>query len=670
MHVSTARHRVIAVVLAFVFLASLSLATLAGSAPTGAPSEKGATETSPVSLDTGALATPADGTFSFKVGVEIDRPTSYLEVRLQVRRPTGQLLYQKTEIRHEVATGTVDITYSRGLDDLDLAADAYPVEIRVRSDSGEVREWTIQDRLLVFDRERQATPVVLVAALDSPPVFDPQGRAATDPSTSDTARRHTDELCRLILGRPEIRVTLAAPPLVFEEWLRLSRGYDLTTHEGIVKVPAEDPTPRRYSATLDVLRAAIATGRLELMSVPYAQPDIQGLQAIDRMLDLTQHYERGLSSSLATLETTPSPGTMLAAGALPADALAPIGGRGLMYAVTTTASLEPQTGLVAGVHLIERSNLRALLIDGDASQAIAGGDPCGLADAVFDRYRSDDASQPIVALVQLGRRGAVSTADLADCATSLSSESWTKMVTGSEAAQGGAGKEVRLVARTETGPDAPEDYWPDIRAARAYAQALVSALGTQDGAANSTVDASLIAESRSWAGPDESWSLADRGRAYASAARRASEDILDGVSLVAKDVTLSSARGDIPIVIANGTERELDVTLRAEPSGLQLGGESTKSVKLRPSDNFLTVPVDLKSTLSGRLRLEVWAGDIRLDATTVTVRASYLDRLATIAGLAVVLVGLLLFIRHRVRSTGGDEDTTGDDSMASTEANR
>ncbi|MDZ4064271.1 MAG: hypothetical protein U1E22_06325, partial [Coriobacteriia bacterium] len=123
-------------------------------------------------------------------------------MRLQIRRPTGRLLYQKTEIRHEVATGTVDITYSRGLADLDLAVDAYPIEVRVRSDTGEVREWTMEDRLLVFDRDRQATPVVLVATLDSPPIFDPQGLAATDPSTSDTARRQTDELCRLILGQP------------------------------------------------------------------------------------------------------------------------------------------------------------------------------------------------------------------------------------------------------------------------------------------------------------------------------------------------------------------------------------------------------------------------------------------------------------------------------------
>ncbi|MDP2183610.1 MAG: DUF6049 family protein [Actinomycetota bacterium] len=657
MHASTARRRAIVPAFALMLLASLTLATIAGSAPATPPSGREDSGVLPVTLDTGELAVPADGEFSFRVGVEVDRPTSYLEVRLQIRRSTGRLLYQKTEIRHEVATGTVDITFSRGLADLDLEADAYPIEVRVRSDSGEVREWTIEDRLLVFDRNRTATPVVLVAALDSPPIFDPQGRAATDPSTSDAARRQTDELCRLILGKPEIRVTLAAPPLVFEEWARISLGYDLAAPEGVVTVPAEDPTPKRYSATLDVLRTAIGTGRLELLSVPYAQPDTEGLQAIDRMLDLTQHYERGLSSSLAALETTPSPGTMLAAGALPSEALAAIGGRGLTYAVTTTASVEPQGELVPGLHVIERSNLRVLLVDRRASAGLASGDPRGLADSVFDRYRSETPGQPVVALVQLGRRGGSASGDLARCATSLSSASWVRLVSGTQAAAGDAGADIRVTAAPDTGTDAPGGYWSEVSTARAYAQALVAAVGEQDSGANSTVAASLIAESRSWAGSDGSWSLADRGRAYAAAARRASEAILDGVSIIAKDVTLSSARGDIPVVIANGTERELAVTLRAEPSGLGLIGESSKSLVLRPSDNFITVPVDLKSALSGRLKLGVWAGDVRLDETTVTVRASYLDRLVTVSGLAVILIGLLLFIRHRVKSVSRRETT-------------
>ncbi|MDZ4064594.1 MAG: DUF6049 family protein, partial [Coriobacteriia bacterium] len=348
---------------------------------------------------------------------------------------------------------------------------------------------------------------------------------------------------------------------------------------------------------------------------------------------------------------------MLAGGALPAEALAPIGGRGLTYAVTTTASVEPQADLIPGLHVIERSNLRVLLVDGEASAGLASGDSRGLAGSVFDRYRSENPRQPVVALVQLGRRGGSASRDLAGCAASLSSATWVRLVTGSQAAEGGTGANIRLTSMPDTRNDAPGGYWSEVRAARAYAQALVAALGAQDSSANSTLDASLIAESRAWAGSDGSWSLADRGRAYAAAAHRASAEVLDEVSVIAKDVTLSSARGDIPIVIANGTELGLTVTLRTEPSGLKLSGESSRSVLLRPSDNFLTVPVDLKSALSGRLKLGVWAGDVRLDETTVTVRASYLDKLATVAGLAVILVGLLLFIRHRVTSVSHREAT-------------
>ncbi|MRR11996.1 hypothetical protein EG835_05885 [bacterium] len=74
------------------------------------------------------------------------------------------------------------------------------------------------------------------------------------------------------------------------------------------------------------------------------------------------------------------------------------------------------------------------------------------------------------------------------------------------------------------------------------------------------------------------------------------------------------------------------------------------TVQVRPQENFATVPVDLGQSLSGLLTVGVYAGDIMLDEVTVTVRASFLDRLVLIFGVAIVLVGMLLFIRKRVRT--------------------
>ena len=42
-------------------------------------------------LDKGAAAVAVDGSFSFRTDIVIDRPTTYLESRLQIRNPGGSL---------------------------------------------------------------------------------------------------------------------------------------------------------------------------------------------------------------------------------------------------------------------------------------------------------------------------------------------------------------------------------------------------------------------------------------------------------------------------------------------------------------------------------------------------------------------------------------------------
>ena len=90
-----------------------------------------------VAVDAGPFSIPADGSFAIGVDVEVAQPTPYLEIRLQIFRPSGMLLFQRTEIRSDVETGTVDVEFARELGDLELRPDAYPYEVRVRTEIGE-----------------------------------------------------------------------------------------------------------------------------------------------------------------------------------------------------------------------------------------------------------------------------------------------------------------------------------------------------------------------------------------------------------------------------------------------------------------------------------------------------------------------------------------------------
>jgi hypothetical protein len=76
-----------------------------------------------------------------------------------------------------------------------------------------------------------------------------------------------------------------------------------------------------------------------------------------------------------------------------------------------------------------------------------------------------------------------------------------------------------------------------------------------------------------------------------------------------------------------------------------------ETLTLAPQENFHTVAVDLGPALSGRLSVEVWAGEVLLAQGTSVVRASYLDRLVIIGAVMILLVGLLIFIRKRVTKT-------------------
>ena len=77
----------------------------------------------------------------------------------------------------------------------------------------------------------------------------------------------------------------------------------------------------------------------------------------------------------------------------------------------------------------------------------------------------------------------------------------------------------------------------------------------------------------------------------------------------------------------------------------------------------------MRSALSSKLKVEVLAGDVVLARTTVNVQASYLDRIAIIGGIVLILGGLLIFIVRRVRGAEtADErrayaprDTSSDD---------
>lgn len=628
--------------------------------PAGAATPTGSSDVMPdgspyVTLDLGNPWIDTTSSFSIGATVQIDRPTAYLESRLQIHNPGGSLMFQKTEVRNNEPTGTVSFTFERELADLNLSPGIYPVELRVRSDSGTVREWTVNETLILFDASAAPVPFSLVVSVSSPTATDPAGRFVVDPSRFNHAQTEVTALCQLILEQPRMRAGLAIPPVLLEEWAHIASGYETSGPEGVQNVEAGTDAPMEYSATLDLLSEAIATKRLELLSVPFANPSIPGLMQTDRLGDVTTHLERGLSAVIASIETSPSSGVMLADGMLPEAAIEPLAAREVEFAIVDPLVISSaEETAPSGPYLVESAqapqSFVVLATDANAAAALSASSGTPAAQVIFDRSLSEESTVPLVASILVGPGRDTDIATLATCLTELADAPWVRFVTPTAAAQVPPLGNATLSPRVDMRSQAPAGYWDDCAAARVYSDALVAAAGSTDLQAGLARDASLIAQDTAWAGPDGNWSSADRGRGFASSAAREAHSILDAISISAQDMTLSSAAGEVPVNIANDSGKTLSVRVVTTAHGIELTGSNDVTLVIRPQDNFFTVPVDLQSSLSGTLDIEVWAGGTMLTSTDVTVRASYLDRLAILGGASLILVGLLLFIRHRIRA--------------------
>lgn len=607
--------------------------------------ENRSTEPTGSTLAHPAQSLPTDGDLELEVRSEIPTETPYYEARFQVMRPDGGLMLQKTEILHDLEPGRVTVRFERELASLGLRPAAYPVRVRVRlgDDSGLRDEQTIEGRVFVYDPERRPVPVALVVRLSASPALDPEGRFVTDPAVYSADRDAALALAEQAPLQRE-RFSLAIPPHVLDQWRRAGGGYSKVGPDGVEDVPAEDPTALACLRALKAVARLAALEPVELLDVPYADPDLQGLDAAGMAADLERHYSRGVPTYLASLDQTPSAATILSGGAVPASAIPPIARRGIRFAVVSRDSLAGSR-VSGGAHRVRESTLTVLVSEAEVGSRLSENAATAL-DRLFEAYVDGTNPDPVTTVMEIGagRRGGV--ADVIEAMSALGGAPWIETVTVSEAAGRTAVRDVRLTDRARD-RSAPADYWPAAERARSYASALSSAAGERDGDAEAAWYLTLMSQSRAWAGADGSWGLADRGRAYSGAAQRRAGEVLERVVLQVEDVTLAGQSGEIPVNVSNRTRRPMNLTLRISPRGLDTP-EGSRVVELQPGDNYVTVPVDLRSALSGTVDIGLYADTLRIENESIVVRASYLDRIALVGAVAAILVGMLFFIKRRV----------------------
>lgn len=608
-----------------------------------------------VSLVASAPAVPAGGTFGYTAQIRLNERASYLQTVLEVSRSSGALLFKRTRVGNNLEPGLISFSFERGLTDaLDLEPDEYPVRLTTSAMiGGSTVSTETTATLRVYNPKGTRLKAALIVSVTGQPLSGPDGRFAIDPAQATGTRDAVGRIARRVLADSRARVSLSVPPILLSEWRRLSGGYTLASG---VSVRPTDTVPAAYNATLADLSAAIETGRLDLCSAGYADPNLTDLVGHALSRDIGPQYDAGISALFASLQTTPSPVTMPAGACVPTVAVTPLAEKGVRFIVVDDdcARFEKDTAN-AGIYPLPTQGMFALVAEKRTTTALSRGDfSIGFARAFARMLRNP--KEPIVFRVDVDGDANASLDTVGAALNALESQPWLEMSDAESLRPPAQSAQVLLVGGPVT-PGAPNGYWKSVSSARRSASAYYAALGPADPDAATAEAQSLVAEGSMWSGPSGTWARSSRGLGYATAALTATRPILDAVSVKAEPLTFSGASGDVPVTIVNGSQKTLAVVVKVTAgSGLRVRGETSIPMTLRPQENYLEIPVEILTSLSGRLTIDVQAGGVSLGRKNVVVKASYLDRIALGAGAVVALLVMLFLIIRRSRSDADEND--------------
>lgn len=595
-----------------------------------------------------APSLPANRQMSITVSVDAAAPAEYFEVRLRVRRPSGKLLYQKTEIRTAVPAGRQSVTFEHDLSTTELEQGRYPIEVRVLATG--TRATSATSRLLVLDPGTAALPVAIVAnALDAPAVT-MDGRFMRDPA-ADTRLR--DELAKLtqLATADGHTLSLAVPPVLVEQLARAAAGYETTA--GVVVSSDQDPAVRAGSVVRS-LEDAIAAGSIDLIDVPYALPDLAGLHEMGGDADLDLHWTRSDEVNAAVLHSVADPTVAYLGPHLTPAALTSLVRRGVKRVIAPASALRSAEATpTPGSYQVPGSGIEVVIADERAARGAAEG-----ADAFYDALFDRLGDGPVVVVLDVGPGGEASADDVGNALAWIEAASWLRTAAVTDLPTLGKPKAAELARAEANGSN-----WAQIAEARTATTAYAQAAAPGDPGAASAVRGLLSAESSLWhtrAGGDgaQALELATSALTYVTGQ-------FAKVRLDTTNVTLSGSKGEIPLTLINDTGTTLRLTLRAT-SASGLASSPPREIELQPTQNFLKIPVDLGNALSDQLTVVVRAGEFTVAEKAVTVRASYIDRLATIGMVLLVLGGLLVYIKRQVGTARAgsivqDTDVPADD---------
>ncbi|MCL2655531.1 MAG: hypothetical protein FWD65_07575 [Coriobacteriia bacterium] len=614
------------------------------------PAPAPAPKTTIATLDADQASVTATGTFSYTVRIRPAEGADSISARLELFDLQGKNIFLRSKYWNFAtntntntnttataitrgpaptdrpdASGAYSYTFSQDVSSLALPPGDYAVKCTVKTSSPE-RIYTQQfaSHLFVYDPAGAPAPATVVLRIGAPALQRTSGVYASDPTTG-TARLRADEISRLsrwILTHPMSQLTLAPSPLLIKELADIADGCQYVNSSGsVVELSAESPSASAIAQSLDSLREALATGRLQLAWQGYSDPDVGALLRYQLTADVTAQYRQGATTLNTILDAKPAPIT------------APFGDKSVMDAQKLLAPLGVTQVLPAGYNTVSQSLETSTVV---AAQA--------------NLFTQRGKTRATVAVVGLPVNQSAATA-LLDRIEALQGCAWIKF----QAPDAGAAQSVTDHPGTSQQPFETER--PDfavVYKARVAARGLTGAVDAKDQSAKSATQLSLIAENAF--GPYPDGGAASGAESYTQGTLRIVKKAFAPLSLKTRPVTLAGNSGEAPITVASSSATQMQVHLEFSGRDNRMKVEPSRSPTLtvEGAEVLFSPKVTLYTVSSSNLKVRLMAGEYAICEDSVAISGSYLDIIGIVV--IVVMVGAVLVFyiwRHAKKEQEG-----------------
>lgn len=475
-------------------------------------------------------------------------------------------------------------------------------------------------------------PVCIIARVTAEPVATQDATGwSLDEATVKTASDNVTALCKSVSNDKDLSITLAISPVLLERWATRADTDDV--------------------ATMDALTAALGTGRVELASLGYGDPNLAQLQSEGYTDDITAQYQ----TTGARVALDFGNGTVPIGLSLPDETVKTLSGLGLTWCAVDAAQIDldvasPQINNTGncGVYtsMMDRNFLLLAVNTGTESIFISATTDVSQATTSLDTFFTTNPSGTYVTLLNLSTAGDGKA--LASTLRALSQNSSLAFMTADDVVSSASASRIPPIADV-TSPD-------DIAATDEVVTALkrtheqVGALGDILYSNSATYDEArrdlFVSEFGAWQNTAVAVGIAQKADSLV-------DDVFKKIHIDAEQMVLAGQSGTVPMTIINDSDAAYEVTVTFKPGDdmtVDGSSSSTTSLVLYSGENYLSVPVSMTANQS-QLTCEVASDGVVIAQKTILVKTSHINIITIIICIIAALVTAVFLVhRHRAKN--------------------